>query len=116
MACHQFFQGFTGGSDNPGSLSYTSPSCLRAFASGASLFHTSVSPMRHIQLFSVLPGRFILPLLSSRMMSCGVTCHVSHASTDMRLAKVYRLHWMCILKKPSIPLVTKVRWSKPFAA
>lgn len=71
------FQGFTGGSDSPGILSYTSPSSLRALASGANLFHTSESPMRHIQLFSVLPGRFILPLLSRRMISCHANHHVS---------------------------------------
>ena len=36
--------------------------------------------MRHVQFFTVLPGRFILPLLSKRMISCHVICHISNVS------------------------------------
>ncbi len=35
--------------------------------------------MRHIQLLSVLPGKFILPLLSRRMISCNTNDHVGIA-------------------------------------
>jgi hypothetical protein len=49
----------------------------RSRASGLSRSQISSPPMRHVQFFSTVPGKFIRDALSSRIMSCAhqIPCH-----------------------------------------